>query len=233
MCASEDQSGAFAFLAAAIAVSKSPDMTRAWSLRIQYQQTIVAIRSSVSSASNAVSSNRASLDVEKCAVRPPMFSMNRCWLPMASTPTCHHRRRDHGRGAHPVQTMSRVTNSPPDLLRCAQFYREADMELTHLEGSKQSLISWTRRAAGSAAKSARERLRTGHFEKQLRCPAIGNDHSGKDDKEQRCGGPNADYMVPIPFAGSAPCGPPRKIRRFLGSNLRVFAGTLVLSPMCS
>jgi hypothetical protein len=44
-------------------------------LKIQYQQIIVAMRSSVSSTSNAASSKPSPLNVAKLSVRPRMFSM--------------------------------------------------------------------------------------------------------------------------------------------------------------
>ena len=44
----------------------------------------MGIRSPVSCASNAASSNCASLKVEKVAVRPCMVAMNRCWLTIMS-----------------------------------------------------------------------------------------------------------------------------------------------------
>ena len=53
-------------------------------MRIQYQQIIVLVRPTIICASNAASSNCASLNVEKVAVRPCMFAMKRCWLTMMS-----------------------------------------------------------------------------------------------------------------------------------------------------
>ena len=44
----------------------------------------MGVRSPVSCASNAASSNCASLKVEKVAVRPCMVAMKRCWLTMMS-----------------------------------------------------------------------------------------------------------------------------------------------------
>ena len=44
----------------------------------------MAVRLAISSLSNAASSNCASLNVEKVAVRPCMVAMKRCWLTMVS-----------------------------------------------------------------------------------------------------------------------------------------------------
>ena len=45
----------------------------------------MGIRSPVSCASNAPSSNSASLKVERVMVRPRMVAMKRCWVTIASS----------------------------------------------------------------------------------------------------------------------------------------------------
>ena len=53
-------------------------------MTIQYEQISIGIPVPVNRASNAASSNCASLKVEKLAVRPCIVAMKRCWLTIMS-----------------------------------------------------------------------------------------------------------------------------------------------------
>ena len=74
----EDQSKGRARSRARAASSKSPKMKRAFALMIQYQQTIVRLRSGVSSLLEAALVKSVPIKGEIEAVRPRIFWMKRC-----------------------------------------------------------------------------------------------------------------------------------------------------------